>query len=165
MVERWRLKSCSPAGDDGKVKQGFPFALHHDGGERLVIGETTMLVRVTGEVTEGAYTLFDMVPPLADTPPHVHEREDELYFVLEGEHVFTVGDEEFHVGPGAVVFGPRGIPHAHRRLMPGAGRLLALTSPAGYEGFVRELAEAHDAGALGPDELAAVSQRYGITWL
>jgi mannose-6-phosphate isomerase-like protein (cupin superfamily) len=149
----------------GGVKEGFGFALHHDGGERLVIGETTILVRATGEVTEGAYTLFDMVPPLADTPLHVHEQEDELYFVIEGEHVFTVGEEEFHVGPGAVVFGPRGTPHAHRRVMPGAGRVLALTSPAGYEGFVRELAEAHDAGTLGPEELASVSQRYGITWL
>ena len=147
------------------MKEGFAFALHHDGGEHLVIGESTILVRATGSVTEGAYTLFDMVPPLADTPPHVHEREDELYFVLEGEHVFTVGEQEFSVGPGDVVFGPRGIPHAHRRVMPGAGRLLALTSPAGYEGFVRELAEAHDAESLGPDELARISEQYGITWL
>jgi mannose-6-phosphate isomerase-like protein (cupin superfamily) len=146
------------------VKHGFGFALHHDGGERLVIGDTTILVRATGEVTDGAYALFDLIPPLADTPAHVHEREDEVYYVLEGEHVFTIGEEEFHVGPGAVVFGPRGITHAHRRVVPGAGRLLALTSPAGYEGFVRELAEADDAGSLSPNELARISEQYGLTW-
>lgn len=146
------------------MKQGFGFALHHDGGERLVVGETTILVRATGEVTDGAYAFFDLVPPLADTPLHVHAHEDELYYVLEGEHVFTIGEEEFHVGPGAVVFGPRGIPHAHRRVVPGAGHLLTLTSPAGYEGFVRALAEANDAESLGPEELARISEQYGITW-
>jgi quercetin dioxygenase-like cupin family protein len=85
--------------------------------------------------------------------------------VLEGEHIVQCGDQEFRLGPGGVVFLPRGIPHSQRRVVPGEGRLLVLTSPAGFEGFFRELAEAERTGTLGPDAYAAASKRYGIAWL
>ena len=100
-----------------------------------------------------------------DTRLHVHENEDELFYVLEGEHVFQVGDQEFQAGPGGLVFAPRGVPHAQRRVVPRTGRILVLASPAGLEGFFRELAEADRAGALGPDTHAYASKKYGITWL
>jgi quercetin dioxygenase-like cupin family protein len=102
---------------------------------------------------------------MVDTPLHVHEREDELFYVLEGEHVIQVGDDEFQAHPGSLVFAPRGVPHAQRRVVPKEGRLLVQTSPAGFEGFFRELAAADAAGTLGPDAYAAASQKYGITWL
>ena len=105
------------------------------------------------------------MPPLADTPLHVHEREDELFYVLEGEHVFRVGDREHRAAPGGIVFAPRGIPHSQRRIVPGVGRLLALTAPAGLEGFFRALAAAHEAGTLGPAAYAEASAAHGITWL
>ena len=141
------------------------FGLAADGGERLVFGAATILVRASAETTGGAFTLFEEVPPLADTPLHVHENEDELFYVLEGEHVFRVGDEEFPTGPGGLVFAPRGLPHAQRRVFPGRGRLLVLTAPAGLEGFFRALAAAEQEGTLGPDAYADASARYGITWL
>jgi mannose-6-phosphate isomerase-like protein (cupin superfamily) len=79
--------------------------------------------------------------------------------------VFVCGGDEYRLGPGGMVFLPRGVPHAHRRVVPGAGRLLSMTSPAGFEGFFRVLAEADRRG----DDLAAAyvkaSQQYGITWL
>ena len=141
------------------------FALEADAGERLVFGEVTILVRATAESAGGAYCLFEESSPMADTPLHVHEHEDELFYVLEGEHVFRVGDDEYRVGPGGLVFAPRGIPHSQRRATPGQGRELVLTAPAGLEGFFRELAAAEDVGTLGPDAYAAASARYGITWL
>ena len=143
----------------------MPHAVEPDAGERLVFGEVTILVRASAETTAGSFSLFEEVPPLLDTPAHIHEREDELFYVLEGEHVFRVGDQEFPAGPGGIVFAPRGIPHAQRRKVPGHGRLLILTAPAGLEGFFRELAAADDTGRLGPDAYAAASERYGITWI
>jgi mannose-6-phosphate isomerase-like protein (cupin superfamily) len=122
-------------------------------------------VRVTAEESGGAFSLFEEVPPMIDTPLHVHEREDELFYALEGAHVVEVGGEEHAVGPGGLVFAPRGIPHAQRRVVPGEGRVLVLTAPAGLEGFFRELAAAQRAGTLGPDAYAAASERYGLTWL
>jgi mannose-6-phosphate isomerase-like protein (cupin superfamily) len=141
------------------------YALEPDTGERLVLGEVTILVRASAEQTGGAFTLFEEVPPMVDTPLHVHEREDELFYVLEGEHVFRVGENEFPLGPGGVAFGPRGIPHAQRRVVAGEGRLLVLTTPGGFEGFFRRLAAADEAGALGPDAYAEASEEYGLTWL
>ena len=100
-----------------------------------------------------------------DTPLHVHANEDELFYVLEGEHVFRCGDTEFHAGPGGVVFAPRGVPHAHRRVVPRVGRFLTLASPAGLEGFFRELAAAERAASSMPEAYAGVSRKYGVTWL
>jgi mannose-6-phosphate isomerase-like protein (cupin superfamily) len=133
--------------------------------ELLRFGGAQILVRASGESTAGALSLFEELPPMVDTPRHVHSHEDELFYVLEGEHVIEVGDEERRVGPGGTVFAPRGIPHAQRRVVPGQGRLLVMTVPGGFDGFFRELAAAHAAGALGPDAYAAASERYGIAWL
>jgi mannose-6-phosphate isomerase-like protein (cupin superfamily) len=142
-----------------------PFALHADEGERLAFGGVTILLRATAEATGGRFTLFEEVPPLLDTPLHVHANEDELFYVLEGEHVFQVGAEEFRAGPGGLVFAPRGVPHSQRRLVPGEGRLLILTAPGGLEGFFRELADVQRAGTLGPEAYASASEKHGITWL
>jgi mannose-6-phosphate isomerase-like protein (cupin superfamily) len=149
-----------------QMRAGVPsFALEPEAGERLVFGDITILVRASADSTRGAFSLFEELAPMADTPPHVHEREDELFYVLEGEHVYRVGEEEFRMGPGGVVFAPRGVPHSQRRVVPGEGRQLVLTSPGGFEGFFRDLAAAHDAGDLGPDAYARASRKYGITWL
>lgn len=134
-------------------------------GERLTFGGATILVRIASEATGGAFSLFEEVAPMLDTPPHVHRSEDELFYVLEGEHVFQVGDDEYRVGPGGFVFAPRGVPHAQRRVVPSHGRQLVLVSPGGFEGFFRELAAAEEAGTLGPDAYAAASERFGIAWL
>ncbi len=147
------------------VERPAGFALDRDEGERLVFGDLTILVRIGSAESGGAFTLFEEVPPLADTPLHVHLHEDEVFYILEGEHVIRVGDDEHRVGPGGVVFAPRGLPHSQRRLVPGEGRQLVLTTPGGFEGFFRELARAHADGSLGPDAYAAASERFGITWV
>jgi mannose-6-phosphate isomerase-like protein (cupin superfamily) len=135
-----------------------------DGGERLRFSGADFVIRASAETTGGAFSITEEIDPL-DTPLHVHEREDELFYVLEGEHVFQVGDDEFEVGPGGLAFAPRGIPHAQRRVVPRQGRTLTLVSPAGFEGFFRELSEAEADGSIGPDVYARVSEEYGITWL
>lgn len=141
------------------------FALASHEGERLVFGDVTVLIKASCETTGGAFTIFEEGPPLLDTPRHVHANEDEVFHVLEGEHVVECGDAEFVLGPGGLVFLPRGVPHAHRRVVPRQGRLLVLTSPGGFEGFFRALADADRAGTLGPSSYAAASEQYGITWL
>ena len=140
------------------------YALEAEGGERLQFGEVEVLIKASAETTTGAFTLLEENEPV-DTPLHVHDNEHELFFVLEGEHVFTVGDNDFRVGPGGLVFAPRGVPHAQRRVVPRTGRILVLTAPAGLEGFFRELAAADRAGTLGPEAYASASRNFGVTWL
>ena len=144
-------------------KRATVHALEGDGGERLRFSDAEFVVKASADTTDGGFTIIEEIAPL-DTPLHVHEHEDELFYVLEGEHVFQVGDEEFQGGPGSVVFAPRRVPHAHRRLRPRTGRFLTQTSPAGFEGFFRELAEAEREGWI-EQAYGSVSQKYGITWL
>ena len=68
------------------------FQLDPDSGERVRFGDVEVVVRATAASTGGAFAMFEEVDP-ADTPLHVHEHEDELFYVLEGEHVFRVGEE------------------------------------------------------------------------
>ena len=96
-----------------------PFAVDADAGERLVFGEITVVVRASAETTGGAFSIIEEIPPMADTPLHVHANEDEVFYVLEGEHIVQCGDQEFRLGPGGLVFLPRGIPHSQRRVVPG----------------------------------------------
>jgi mannose-6-phosphate isomerase-like protein (cupin superfamily) len=147
------------------TQQPRPFAGRPGEGERLTFSGTTLIVRASAETTGGAFTMFEEATPLLDTPRHVHRNEDELYYVIEGEHVYQCGDEEFQVGPGDLVFLPRGIPHAHRRVVPQAGRLMGMTFPGGLEGFFRILAEASRVGDLGEAAYARASHEYGIIWV
>jgi mannose-6-phosphate isomerase-like protein (cupin superfamily) len=133
--------------------------------EELIFGDTTILVRTSSEDSGGAITVLEEVPPMLDTPLHVHSQEDELFYVLEGEHVVTRGDEEFQLGPGEAIFLPREVPHAQRRVVPGEGRQLVICTPGGFEQFFRDLADAHKEDRLGDDAYAAASERAGITWL
>lgn len=133
-------------------------------GERLSFAGAVFLVKASTETTAGAFAIIEEVDPL-DTPLHVHANEDELFYVIEGEHVFRVGEDEFPAGPGAVVFAPRHVPHTHRRVVPRTGRFLTMLSPAGFEGFFRELSAAESAGGAGPDAYERASKKYGITWL
>lgn len=92
---------------------------------------TTNLAETTD--SNGAFLLVEAVlAPGTEPPPHVHTREDELLYVLEGKFDVYVGGEAFNVKAGECVFMPRFKPHAFlirsRRL-----RLLALFTPAGLE--------------------------------
>jgi mannose-6-phosphate isomerase-like protein (cupin superfamily) len=141
-----------------------PFHLAGGEGERLAFSGAEFLVKASAETTGGAFSIIEEQHPL-DTPRHVHEREDELFVVLEGWHVFIVGDREFSAGPGDAVFAPHGVPHEHRRAVQREGRFLTLVSPPGFEGFFRELAEAERRGDSMPDAYTRVSETYGVTWV
>ena len=147
------------------AEAGVPaYELDAEGGERPRFGEVEIVLKASAETTGGAFSLFEENEPV-DTPLHIHDNEHELFYVLEGEHVFVVGEERFRVGPGGLVFAPRGVPHAQRRVVPRTGRILVLSCPAGLEGFFRELADAERAGAIGPEAYADISEKYAITWL
>jgi mannose-6-phosphate isomerase-like protein (cupin superfamily) len=153
------------AGPGRSTSLALPFALRGEEGERLNFGDTTIIIRASAESTAGAFTLFEEVPPLGDTSRHVHDNEDEMFYVLEGEHDFECGDQSFRLGAGGLVFLPRGIPHAHRRVVPRVGRLLVLTVPGGLDGFFRALAAADRAGGLTATAVARASESHGITWV
>ena len=89
--------------------------------------------------TNGAFCLVEgTLAPGNEPPPHVHSREDELFYVLEGEFDVYVGKEAFKVEAGECVFLPRFKPHAFVIRSPWL-RVLALFSPAGLEEAFRSI--------------------------
>jgi quercetin dioxygenase-like cupin family protein len=116
-------------------------------------GDTSL--KASRASTQGALTLIE-----SDTdggaPPHVHHREDEAMYVLEGEIKVRVDDQEFRATRGAFVFMPRGEEHAWD-VVGDRAVVLILAAPGGLEEF---LVEFHSAGDwAGRDEVAA---RYGL---
>ncbi|MBA3434646.1 MAG: cupin domain-containing protein [Actinobacteria bacterium] len=88
--------------------------LDSDAGERLQFSDAEFVVKASADTTDGAFTIIEEIEPL-DTPLHVHEHEDELFYVLEGDHVFQIGDEKLQAGPGGVIFAPPHSPRAPAR--------------------------------------------------
>jgi uncharacterized protein (TIGR02246 family) len=126
-------------------------------------------VRATGENTNGAFGLVESwtMPPGFASPYHVHHREDEAFYVMEGELAVICDGKWIKAGPGTYVFGPREIPHGFKVVGSAAARMLLLCTPAGFEHFVLELSEpATDLTSAPPPpdmaKLMAVAAKYQI---
>ena len=114
-------------------------------------------VKAAASGTAGTFSLVESHTK-GGAPWHVHTREDEYFYVIEGKIVVWCGEQEFHAGPGSFVFLPRGIPHAWDVESEIKARILMMTVPGMLEEFLREF---H--AATGP-ERDAVAARYGLTF-
>lgn len=98
-----------------------------------------MVLKATAESTNGAYGLLESWVPAGASPPlHIHHREDETFWVMEGSVTVRCGDETFQAGAGSYVFLPRGVPHTFRVSDEGPARMLTLLTPGGGEAFFVE---------------------------
>jgi quercetin dioxygenase-like cupin family protein len=128
------------------------------------------LMRIQGraENTGGALGLVDAIFYEAFGPPlHVHQREDEGFYLLEGEIRFRKGDDEFIAGPGTLVWLPRGVAHAFK-VQPGGARALLLLTPGGFERMFEEggvstsQSEEPPTDKYDPEVLVSLAARYGM---
>jgi mannose-6-phosphate isomerase-like protein (cupin superfamily) len=94
---------------------------------------------LTGADTAGALFLCEVaVPPLGGPPPHIHHREDESLFVIEGELTFQLAGKPIHATAGDLVYVPRGTVHNFQNTGQSRARMIVLTTPAGLEKFFEE---------------------------
>ncbi len=104
-------------------------------------------VHLDGDDTRQAYGLVEITGRQGDMPPlHVHHREDECFYVVEGELTVFVGDQQRTLRAGESALAPRGVPHVYR-VESSQARWLAIASPSGFERFVREVSEPEPAPA------------------
>ena len=131
-----------------------------------IVGEET-LVKVGPADSDGQFAVFHLVaPPMTGPGLHVHSREDEWFYVLEGELVFELDGERRTVGPGGSVWLRRGVVHRYQNFMDRDARLLIATTPGGFSDFFVELSAATPAGGMPPLEvLGALGEKYGMTML
>ena len=103
-----------------------------------------------------------MSPRALAAPLHLHTREDEYSYVLEGRMGALLGDEIVEAGPGDLVFKPRNQWHTFWNAGDEPCRILEIISPAGFELFFRELVAMGGVTQADPEALAGLSQRYGL---
>src|SRR5881392_3657951 len=98
-----------------------------------VVGDVYRFL-ATGEDTNGKYALWEaIVPPGGGPPPHVHSREEEGFYVLEGEITFQIGGERVVAGVGTFANMPVGTPHSFKNESKRLARMLISVAPAGLE--------------------------------
>ena len=139
-------------------------------GKRLWVADELITLKASGEDTGGAYSLTDsVVPSGGGPPPHVHHREDEAFWVLEGELEVQVGENTFRAEAGSFVHLPRDIQHAYQNVGKGPARFLTLMVPGGLEKFFEEVGKPATDLSSQPafeeediDELLAVAPKYGV---
>lgn len=116
-------------------------------------------ILLPGAATDNALSLMEFSDPAGHAPPHhVHENEEEVWFVLDGEVTFFVGDQRHDLTPGQVGYGPRGVPHSYLVRSREGARLAVLFSPAWIEEYFKANGTpVAEAGNLPPAfDLAAV---------
>ena len=135
----------------------------HGEGEVVTALGSRYRYKAVGDSTNGAYSLVEETLLDDDGPPlHVHDREEEAFYVLSGRGVFVMGDDRRELGPGDFVVVPRGAPHALARV-GGELRMLVICSPAGLEQFFVEVERREsEAGApMEEDEVVALADEFG----
>ena len=147
-----------------------PIALQRDEGEALWFLGLLAIVKAAGEATNGRFALIEHLAPQRWSPPlHVHRREDEWFYVLEGELTFWIDGRVIAAPAGSFVYGPRNVPHTFE-VASSTARFLVVVEPAGFENFVRTLATPASSLALppagmeppNPERLTEVAREYGI---
>jgi mannose-6-phosphate isomerase-like protein (cupin superfamily) len=103
-----------------------------------------------------------MSPRALAAPLHLHTREDEYSYVLEGRMGALLGDEVVEAGPGDLVFKPRNQWHTFWNAGDEPCRILEIISPAGFERFFRELSDMGGVTQVEEQALAELNERYGL---
>jgi len=126
-------------------------------------------VKLEDEAADGRYSVVEAVAWHSTEPPlHIHHREDEAWYILDGQMTFYVGDDAFVAPTGTFVMAPMGVPHTFTVDVEPT-RVLVIAAPSGFEHFAVDLGvpassdtPPDDLALPAPDVLAVVAERYGI---
>lgn len=146
-----------------------PVVVRSDEGEARWWFGSLAVIKATAADTGGQMTIVEITEaPGVEAPLHVHHREDEGFWILEGDVTFEVGDATIQAHAGDYVFGPRDIPH--RYTVGDAGcRMLFIMTPGGFEDLVLEMSEPAGSRSLPPpsdeepdwERIAAIAEAHG----
>jgi mannose-6-phosphate isomerase-like protein (cupin superfamily) len=152
------------------VEHGGITAITEEERRSLWVMGARLDIVVDGDQTGGAYAIAeDRSDPGFGPPPHVHEREDEVFYVIEGEYLFGGDDWEVRARSGTLVHAPRGQLHWWRNVGTGPGRHLEIFVPAGLEQMFLEIGtpitdDHPQPPPPDPGALLDTAPRYGVTF-
>ena len=149
------------------------FSRHADEAETVSVVSDVYRVMATSAETGGLLGLVDaIVPPGGGPPPHVHSREDEFFYVIEGEITFHVESREpIRARAGTFVFSPRGVRHRFANESARPARMLFGVLPGGMEKMFIETGARLEPGVKTPAPVTGAAierlvktaaERYGV---
>lgn len=134
----------------GQMQTLEPVAIRKDDGEARWWFGALAVIKATAADTGGQISIVEVTEhPGAEAPLHVHHRDDEGFWILDGEVTFEVGDQVIEASAGDYVFGPRDIPHRFTVGERGC-RMLFIMVPGGFEDLVRATSEPAPSRTLPP---------------
>lgn len=159
--------------DTSRTQGLTPMAVANDEGEaRWWLGGLAV-IKATAAETGGLMSIIEVTNPPGDEAPwHMHHREDEGFWILEGSATFEVGDTTIAAHAGDYLFGPRDIPHRYT-VGPDGCRMLFIMTPGGFENLVIAMSEPAGSRTLPPpsdkepdwDHVTAVAAAHGCELL
>jgi quercetin dioxygenase-like cupin family protein len=127
-----------------------PAAVIQNEGEAWWWFSSLAVIKATAAGTGGQMSIIEITePPGMVGPLHVHHREDEGFWILDGDATFEVGGETIEAHAGDYVYGPRGIPHRYST-GPNRCRLLFIFTPGGFENLIRAMGKPAASRTLPP---------------
>lgn len=147
-----------------------PIALQPREGEALWFMGFLATIKATTEETGGRVAVIHhLAPKGSGSPLHVHHRENEWFYVLEGELTIWVDGQVTRAPAGSFVFAPQDTPHTFTVSSADGARFLLVTEPAGFEAFMRTCAEPAQSLTFPPpgelpdlQQMTAIASQYGI---
>ena len=120
-----------------------------------------MKIMLGSEHTGGSFSaVVAEVKPGEGPPPHLHRDREEYFYVLEGTYQLSVNGGESTIGPGTLVFVPRGTVHAFKNVTSTLGKLLEWTIPGSNRDYFKAVHAMEAAGGFDPDKFAAINRQY-----
>jgi quercetin dioxygenase-like cupin family protein len=150
-----------------------PFAVRTDEGEARWWFDNLAVIKASAVDTGGQMSIIEIIePPGAEGPLHVHHREDEGFWILEGDATFEVGGTVIEAHAGDYVFGPRHIPHRYSVGSVGC-RMLFIMTPGGFEDLVTAMSVPAGSRTLPPpsdeepdwERVASIAKAHGAELL
>lgn len=108
----------------------------------LIGGKNPNDIKVSQQDTNGDLTVFEYTGNVKGGPPlHIHPHQDEIFFIVQGEYLFQVGDDKHTLKAGDTIFLPRAVPHAFAQLTEN-GKMFFLFQPSGkMEDYFRAIGD------------------------
>lgn len=142
-----------------------PKILKNGEGEKIAVIGDQQTIKLTGKDTNNQYTLIEEYnEPGTQIPLHVHESEDEVFHILEGELEVQIGNEFKQLKAGDIIFCPRGVPHAWKVIGDSKAKVILSVFPSGIENLFYELAQL-PAGPPDFKKVTEICETYNIKFL
>lgn len=149
--------------DLSRLSSLAPVIVRAGEGRALDFGKEHAVPKLSPEQTGGQFLVGDYwVEPGGGPPLHVHTREDEVFFVTEGELEYRIGAETLRVGPGDIVFAPRNTPHAFRNRGSTNARFFVIVTGENFFSFIQLWIAELNQPAPDPANLLRIAADHGL---